>query len=89
MLGFEYIYTSPGEIMQWLYAMNEYSLLSYTAIVFLCLMYVWGVYFLFPYLYVLQNYYFREREKRRKKEMIRQIALQKDIEFEIENEMNL
>jgi hypothetical protein len=40
-------------------------------------------------LYVLQSYYFREREKRRKKEMIRQIALQKDIEFEIENEMNL
>ncbi len=89
MLGFEYIYTSPADIMQRIYAMSEYSPVSYGVIVFLCIVFIGNVYYVFPYLNILKTYLLKEREKRKRKNLIKQISMQKDIESEIESEINV
>ena len=46
-------------------------------------------YYVVPYFQILSEYLSQEKEKEKRKIFIRRIALQKDIEAEIEKELHL
>ena len=87
--GFEYSYKPSNEIIAYIERLSEFSsfelgLLGFI-VIFVC---IW-VYYLFPLLYILKKYWDRQREKAKRKIMLKQISMQRTIEDEIEAEIEV
>ena len=64
--------------------MKDYTIMSFI-IVFSILL----IYYVIPYLKILREYIVTEKKKRERKDFINKIALQKDLEEEIEQELHI
>jgi len=89
MIWFEYKFNNPIQILNdtkvlldfWI---NEIIILiSILSIFFMCL------FFSIPYFKILIEYNIEKFEKNKKKKLINKIIIQKNIEWEIEKELNL
>ena len=88
MFWFEYKYKSPEYIIENIKLLSEFSILEYVILWLSVLWFLIMFFYLLPYFYIVKKYMDKEKEKRNKRNFIKQIALQKDIEEEIEKEMS-
>lgn len=89
MILFEYTYTPWDEIFNNFKPMLEYSPTEYAILggtIFMVLLII--LYFI-PTINIYGSYLRKEKEKQERKNMIKQIAMQKDINDEIEKELNI
>lgn len=89
MIWFEYKYTTSSEIMNSLKLITEYSITEYLLLVFWVFFIIAVILNLLPSLSIFIKYKKEEKKKRDRKNMIKQIAMQKDINDEIEKELNM
>jgi hypothetical protein len=89
MIWFEYTYNTPSEILSEMILLSEASIIDYTIIAFIIVLYLCLVYYVIPYFKILWEYITVEKKKRDRKNFINKIALQKDLEEEIEKELHI
>ena len=89
MILFEYEYTSSSDIINNFRLLTEYSLLEYIILIMLIIILISMVYYIIPLINIYLIYRRKEKEKGKRKEMIKQIVMQKDINDEIEKELNI
>ena len=88
MVWFEYKYTTSSEIMNNIKLLTEYSIPEYAILITSVVLLILIIYYIVPSIniyYILVN---KEKEVQKRKEMLRQIVMQKDINDEIEKELN-
>lgn len=86
-VGFEYNYTSSNDIIQAASDISHMWIIEYISFFWVIVLLYGSIYYLLPLLSIVYKYYKREQEKAKRKLMLRQISLQKDIEDEIEAEI--
>lgn len=89
MILFEYEYTSSTDIFNNIKLITQYSIFEYALLFISIFILVFTIYYIVPSL----NIYFKFREKEKwkevRKQMIKQIAMQKDINDVIEKELDI
>ena len=89
MIWFEYTYNTPSEILSSITVLSHSSIKDFSIIVFIVVLYLCLVYYVIPYFKILWEYMSQEKKKRERKNFINKIALQKDLEEEIERELQI
>ena len=89
MIWFEYTYNTPWFILERITLLSQASIIDFIIMGILALIFLSCIYYVVPYFYILQKYVAEEREKEKRKIFISRIAFQKDIEAEIEKELQL
>ena len=89
MILFEYKYTSSSDIINNFRLLTEYSVLEYIILIVLLFILISMVYYIIPITNTYVIYRKKEAEKYKRKEMIKKIVMQKDINDEIEKELNI
>lgn len=89
MVGFEYEYTTSSDIMNSIKLLTEYSIQEYVLLVISIIILISFIYYIIPILNISFNYMRNEKEKEKRKLLIKQIATQKNINDEIEKELNI
>ena len=89
MILFEYKYTSSSDIINNFKLLTEYSILEYTILIVLLIILISMIYYIIPIINTYIIFRKKEKEKYKRKEMIKQIVMQKDINDEIEKELNI
>lgn len=89
MIWFEYKYTTSSEILNNLKLLIDYSLIEYFILVFCILLMFLIIYYIVPIINIYFEFLNKEKQIFKRKQMIKQIALQKDINDEIEKELNI
>ena len=88
MVGFNYTYLELGEIQSIILPISEYGIIEYAVLSIIILLSVSIVFFVFPILYSIGGYIEKQKRQRTRKNLLKQIALQKDIEDSIESEVS-
>lgn len=88
MVGFEYQYLSSREIIKNLKLLLEYSIIEYIILISLIIFFIITIYYIIPSINIFLKYRQEKKNKLMRKRFIKQIALQKDINDEIEKELN-
>lgn len=89
MIWFEYKYTTSTEIMKSLKIIIDYSITEYLLLAFWLIFIILMIFILLPTFSIFLKYTKNEKKKKERKNMIQQIAMQKDINNEIEKELNI
>jgi len=89
MTGFWYNYTSIEDIFANITTLANFSLPEYILLWFMILCLFGIVYIAFPTLFVIYSYRLKEKDKVKRKKLLTQITLQKEIEDEIEQEIHM
>jgi hypothetical protein len=89
MVGFEYKYLTSREILNNFKLIMEYSTTEYVYLIVSIITIFSIIYYIIPTINIFLNYKKLQKEKFNRKKFIRQIALQKDINDEIEKELNI
>ncbi len=89
MIWFNFEYKTSTEIINTSKTVLEYSPLEYFTLFLLIVFFILFLYYIIPAI----NIFFAERkkeiDKQKRKDTIKQIAIQKDINDEIEKELNI
>lgn len=85
--GFEYNYKNNTEIIEHILSIADFWVFEFWLLLGLILFVFIGVYFLFPLLFIIKKYFERQKQNIKRKLMLQQIATQRDIEDEIEAEI--
>lgn len=87
MTGFAYTYTSIEDIFANITTLANFSIFEYILLFIL----LWGmfalVYIVLPTIFIMYNHHKSQKEKKKKKNFLTQISLQREIEDEIEKEI--
>lgn len=87
IVWYSYKFSSLSDIMSSTKSIFEYSPLEYAGLFWIMLV-VWiAVYYIIPFVIIVQINALKEREKRNKKNLLNKIRLQKQIEDEIDEEL--
>ena len=89
MIWFEYKYTWTTEIFNNINIINEYSIFEYSLLAGLILLLILNIYYIIPSVNLYLKFRDKEKSKDLRKQMIKQIAMQKDINDVIEKELNI
>lgn len=89
MVWFEYKYVTSTDIMKNIKLLTEYTPLEYSLLIGTIILLIVTIYYLVPTFNIYIKYNDKEEEKINRKKMIKQIAMQKDINDEIEKELNI
>ena len=89
MIWFEYKYVSAIDIINSIILTPKDSLIAYTIISTIFIFFLVSLYYIIPYVNIGREHLQNEKEKKRKKILLKQIILQKDMEAEIEKELNI
>ncbi len=89
MVWFEYKYISSYEIIEKTKLITEFSIIDIATLIMLFIITISMIYFIIPYLDLYSVYLKKIKEKKNRKELIRKIKLQKDIEDSIAKELNI
>jgi hypothetical protein len=89
MIWFEYKYTTSAEIFKNIKLLSEYSINEYAILIGLIIFIILLIYYLLP-LYSIKKQLNNENKKiEKKKEVLRLIMIQKEINEEMEKELNI
>ena len=89
MIWFEYTYNTPSEIINQVTLLSDATMRDYAIIVFMVVLYFCLIYYVIPYFKKVREYIDIEKKKKERKNFINKIALQKDLEEEIEQELHI
>lgn len=87
MIWFEYKFFSSLEIIQNIKLITQYSIIDILILIFLCILSILAIYYLIPFLEIYIKHLNANKAKKIKKELIKKIILQKNIEEDIEKEL--
>ena len=88
MIWFDYKYKTLEEVKSNVLHIQDYSFVEYGILIFILILFVILLYYILPYINIRLKYNKDQKEKRKRKNFIRQLALQKDIEDKIEHEID-
>ncbi len=86
-VGFEYNYKDSSEIIASIEAISSFSVFEMSILAALLIFVCVGIYYLFPIIFLTKKYMDRQKEKAKRKIMLKQISMQRTIEDEIEAEI--
>jgi hypothetical protein len=89
MTWFEYNYTDSYEIFNSVKLISKYSIMDFGILIAWILFIIFATLYIFPAVDSYVDYLVKSNLKSRNMKMIRKIALQKDIENEIAQELKL
>jgi hypothetical protein len=89
MIWFEYKFNTPMEIMSSVNKISNFSILDYIIIFFIVVLFIWLLYYIFPSLNILSEYRNKQKEKIKRNNMIEKMKYSKEIDAEIEKELDL
>lgn len=89
MVWFEYEYTTSSDIMNNIKLLTEYSPWEYILLIISIIILISFVYYVIPLFNISHIFMGKEKEAQKRKLFIKQIATQKDINDEIEKELNI
>lgn len=89
MVWFEYKYVTSTDIIKNIKLLTEYSIYDYTLLIGAIVLLVITIYYLIPIFNIYIKYNEKEAAIVSRKKMIKQIVMQKDINDEIEKELNI
>jgi hypothetical protein len=89
MILFKYEHSTPSDIINNIKLISEYSIIEYSILAFIIILFIVIVVYVFPFIVILSELYKESKENKRRKQLIKQILIQKDINHEIEKELNL
>lgn len=88
MNGFEYKYNTPNDIFQNILLLQDYSPISIGAFVVIVILFILQVLYIIPTINIVYWEFVRKTKAQKRKDFIRQIAIQKDIEDKIMQEID-
>ncbi len=88
MNGFEYKYNTPNDIFLNILLLQEISPISLGIFCVLLLIIISHLLYIIPTINILYTEFIRARKAKKRKDFIRQIAIQKDIEDQIMQEID-
>jgi len=89
MYWFEYTYNTPTFIINNIKLISEFSIIEYIILFVILSLFIWLSYYIIPYIDLLLTYKKKESDKLKRKKLIQTIAIQKDLDDEIEKELKL
>lgn len=89
MIWFEYKYTTSSDIMNNIKLLTEYNMSEISILFLFIIIYIILLLYIIPFLSISYNEMMKKRKIAKRKKMIQQIAIQKDINDEIEKELNI
>lgn len=89
MVWFNYEYVSSTDIVNNIKLLTDYSLKEYSILIVYIILTILIIYYIIPTINIYFNFNEKENEKQNKKKMLKQIVMQKDINDEIEKELNI
>ena len=87
MIDLIYTYNSPKEILNNLTFIKDFDIIWYIIITFLIIIFSLIIIYLLPIFYIIKEQFFKNIEKKKKKELLKQIVMQKELEDEILKEV--
>jgi len=87
MNSFKYEYINVNEIFNNITLIKDFSITELSILIMLILLSISFVLFIFPYTYLYYKYTMEKIEKNRKKYLLKQIAMEREIEAEMQKEM--
>ncbi len=88
MNGFEYKYNTPNDIFQNILLLQEVSPISIGIFCVIFLIIMIHLLYIIPIINISYSEFIRAKKAKKRKDFIRQIAIQKDIEDQIMQEMD-
>lgn len=89
MIWFEYKYISFIEVIDKMKTFNNYSFIELIVLVFSIITIILLILYIMPFIRIYMDEKKKIKEKNRKREFLKKIALQKDIEDKIAKEINI
>lgn len=87
MLGFTYTYKTPEEILNNIVLIQEYGIIEWVALVIFLLIVAISIFYIVPLSLSIKEKHDTMKIKRKKSSIIKQIAFQRNIDDEIEQEI--
>lgn len=89
MYWFEYEFNTPKQIVSNIKLIQDFNILDFCILLTIFVIFLLTIYYIIPYLKLLISYKKKESEKQKRKKLIKTIAIQKDLDDEIEKELKL
>ncbi len=89
MVWFEYKYTTSADVINNIKLLTEYSIIEYSILIGSIILLIIFIYYIVPTINISNTFWKKEKEKKNRKKLIKQIVMQKDINDEIEKELNI
>jgi len=89
MNWYEYIYNSPKYIINNIKLVSEFWLIEYLILILIIFLFIILIYYIIPYICILIEYIKKEKDKAKRKKLIKTIIIQKDLNDEIEKDLKL
>lgn len=86
-VGFQYEFKTFSEVMGDMRNISDFVPLDYAIFALVLVLLFWFYYFLIPTISIINNSLIKDYEKRKKKKLLHNIRMQKEIEEEIEWEL--
>lgn len=87
MLDLIYTYKTPEEILKNIIFIKDFNIIEYGILVSLIIFFIIFVTYILPILYIIKEKYTKNIEDRKKKNLLKQIIMQKELEDEILKEI--
>jgi antibiotic biosynthesis monooxygenase (ABM) superfamily enzyme len=68
---------------------TDFSHFEYSVLILSMLLLIISIYYIIPSINIYSDFLYKQHKKNKRKEMIKQIAMQKDINDEIEKELHI
>jgi predicted transporter len=89
MIGYSYIYKTSDEILQSVSHLGSMSISDILLLITMLIVVVLSIFVMFPCISITLEYKRQKKEKINKKKILTQILLQKEIEDEVEKEIQI
>lgn len=89
MIWFEYKYISFNEVIDKMKTFNNYSFIELIVLVLSISIMILLIFYILPFLKLYLDENKKTKEKNRKRDFLKKIALQKDLEDKIAKEINI
>ena len=87
MNSFKYEYINVNEIFNNITLIKDFSVTELSILIAVIILFIIFILLIFPYIYIYYKYIIQKLEKNRKVYLLKQIAMEREIEAEMQKEM--
>jgi len=87
MNSFKYEYINVNEIFNNITLIKDFSITELSILISIIILFIVFILFIFPYIYFYYKYIIKILEKKRKMYLLKQIAMEREIEEQMQKEM--